>query len=215
MNNQSPLFGPTIKGMLHKLKMLQAITSNISHTNSIGYQRQIPESIDFKSVLSQTSSEAMRDTSQGQLQKTGSKLDLAIEGNAYFLTETKDGITPTRNGRFRLNEKGNLSTLDGDEVVVIEKTEKDISLAKNSDIKVQPNGEIYVGTEKYGRIAMRILDNKPVVLHQGFIEGSNVNLMNEMISLTMTYRAFEASEKALSMEASVDKELIEKYGRNV
>ncbi|MBI3590615.1 MAG: flagellar hook basal-body protein [Candidatus Melainabacteria bacterium] len=212
MSNQPNSFGPTIQGMLHKLKMIQIIAGNISNASSIGYQRQIPESLSFRSVLNEA---AMRDASQGELKKTGDKFDLAIEGNAYFLIDTKDGIIPTRNGKFRLNEKGELSTQDGHEVVVIEKTDKDISLAKDFDIRIDQNGEIHVGTERYGRIAMQILDNKPVKVHQGFVEGSNVSIENEMVSLAMAFRSFEASEKLLGMEASVDRDLIEKYGRNV
>lgn len=215
MNNQSKTFGPTIQGMLHKLKMIQVISNNIANATTLGYQREIPESIDFKSVLSSVAEKPLRDDTLGQLQKTGNKLDVAIEGNAYFLVEDKDSVTTTKDGRFHLNEKGHLVTQDGREVVVVEKTDKPINLATTYDIKIERTGEIFVGTEKYGRIAMRIDDNKPVRVHQGYVQGSNVDLMNEMISLAMTFRSFEASEKVLSMEASVDRDLIEKYGRNV
>ena len=212
MNNQPNTYGQTVIGMLHKLKMIQAIAGNISNANTIGYQRHIPESLSFQSVLNETAS---KDTSTGQLRVTNNQFDLAIEGNAHFLLESKNGPLPTRNGRFQLNEKGEISTLDGQKVIIVEKTDKDITLAKESEIRINQNGEIYVANERYGRIAMQILDNNPVKVHQGYIEGSNVSLMNEMISLAMVFRTLEASEKTLSMEASVDKDLIEKYGRNV
>lgn len=212
--NEPNTYGQTVRGMIHKLKMIQTITGNIANATTLGYQRQIPESISFQSVLNET---ALRDSSQGQISKTNNTWDVAIEGNAYFLVDSKDGLIPTRNGRFHLNEKGNISTLDGNEVVIIDTSDKKINLAltKEKDIHINPNGEIFVNQEKFGRIALQILDNKPVKIHQGFVEGSNVNLMQEMIALTMTFRAFEASEKSLGMEASVDKDLIEKYGRNV
>ena len=212
MNYQPHAFGHTITGMLHKLKMIQVIANNISNANVIGYQREIPESLSFKSILSET---AMKDITQGQLTRTNNEFDLAIEGNAYFLVESKSGPVPTRNGRFELNQAGKLVTQDGKELVVIEKTDKDINLAKHFGIQINQNGEIFVGTERYGRIAVQVMDNKPVEIRQGFIEASNVNLMNEMISLSMAFRAFEASEKVLGMENSVDRDLIEKYGRNV
>ncbi len=216
MNSQPKAFGHAIAGIMQKLKMISVITENIVHAKSIGYQRQLPESVTFESVLSNLGDKStIRDSAQGQLQKTGSIFDLAIEGNAYFLIEGKEGITTTRNGRFRLNERGDLSTEDGEEVIVVEKTDKPISLAKDYEIKINQNGEIFVGTERYGRLAMKIMDNKPIKVHQGYLEGSNVNLMNEMVSLAMTYRAFESNEKMLSMELSADKELVEKYGRNV
>ena len=212
MTNRPSNFGPTVAGMMQKLKMIQAIASNIENANSLGYQRQIPESISFKSVLDET---AQRDSTQGQLQKTNEKFDLAIEGDAYFLVEGKNGIEQTKNGQFHLNEKGELTTQDRREVIVVEKTDKPLSLAKDFDIHINQKGEISVGTERYGRIAMQILDSKPVKVHQGFVEGSNVNLMTEMLPLSMASRNFEASEKILGMESSVDRDLIEKYGRNV
>lgn len=212
MNNQTNPFGQTVAGMLNKLKMIQVISNNIANAGSVGYQRQIPESISFNSVLNEA---AMRDQTPGQLKRTDNKFDLAIEGNAYFLTESKDGPIPTRDGRFRLNEKGELCTHDGNELIVIEKTDKPMSLAKEENITISKNGEIFIGKEKYGRIAMQVLDNRPVKVHQSFVEGANVNIMTEMISLAMASRSFEASEKMLGMEASADRDLIEKYGRNV
>lgn len=212
MSHQENTFGPTVSGMLHKLRMIQIISNNISNANTIGYQRQIPESLSFKSILSEA---AIHDQTQGQLTKTNNQFDLAIEGNAYFLVESGSGPAPTRNGKFQLNEKGELITQDGKEVIVVEKTDKDISLAKQFGVKINQNGEIFIGTKRYGRIAIMVMDNKPVKVRQGFVEGSNVNLMNEMISLAMAFRAFEASEKTLGMENSVDRDLIEKYGRNV
>ena len=212
MNYRPGKFDTTLTGMLHKLKMIQLITDNIGNTSTVAYKRQIPESLSFESVLNQT---AMRDNSQGQLKKSTSKFDLAIEGNAFFLVESKDGLRQVRNGNFKLNEKGNLVTQEGNEVVIIEKTDKPVSLATTDDVRINQTGEIFVGTERYGRIAMKIMDNKPVKVHQGFLETANVDLASEMMTLMMVFRAFEANEKTLGMEASVDKELIDKYGRNV
>ena len=212
MTGQPNAYTHTVAGMLQKLKMIQAITNNISHANTVGYKREIPESINFESILSEV---GLKDPSQGDMKKTNNRFDFAIEGNASFLIETKDGPVPTRNERFHLNEKGLLVNEEGKELVVIEKSAEPMSLAKAATFKVNENGEIHIGGQKYGRIALQISDNKPIVVHQGFVEGSNVNLMDEAVSLQMILRSFEASEKLLGMEASVDKELIEKYGRNV
>ncbi|OGI10080.1 MAG: hypothetical protein A3I68_06095 [Candidatus Melainabacteria bacterium RIFCSPLOWO2_02_FULL_35_15] len=205
-------YSQTVNGMLNKLKMLNVVTDNIANIGTSGYKREIPETVNFKSVMNEV---ALRDGSQGPLKRTGNQLDIAIEGNAFILVESKDGPIPTRNGKLGFNDKGSLVIPDGHEVIIVEKTDKPISLTKQYDIRINENGEIFAGGERYGRIAMKIMDNKPVKLHQGFIEGSNVNLMSEMVALLLTFRSFEASEKALGMEASVDKELVEKYGRNV
>lgn len=212
MNYQSKNFGPTIQGMLYKLKMIEAITNNVANAGTAGYKRVMPEALSFKSILGEA---AIHDQSQGSLNKTGNQFDLAIEGNANFLVEGKNGPEPSRLSNFQLNSKGNLSNILGQELVIVEKTDKEINLAKYDDIRINQNGEIFVGSERYGRIALQILDDKPVRVHQGSVESSNVDLMGEMASLSVMLRSFEASEKALGMEASIDKELIEKYGRNV
>ena len=209
---QPNTYSQTVNGMLNKLKMIKATSSNIANAGTAGYKREIPESVNFKSVLSEVT---LRDQAQGTLKKTGNMLDVAIEGNAYILVESENGPVPTRGGKLSFNDKGSLVTHDGHEVVVVEKTDKPINLSREYDLRINENGEIFAGTERYGRIAMKIMDNNPVRVHQGFVEGSNVNLVNEMVSLSLAFRSFEASEKALGMEMSIDKELIEKYGRNV
>lgn len=212
MNYPSKDYGPTVNGMLYKLDMIKAITNNIANAGTVGYKREIPEAVNFKSVLNET---ALKDQQSGPISRTDNKFDLAIEGNASFLVEGPEGPITTRLGDFKLNEKGNLANGLGQELIIIEKTDKDISLAKSEKIKINQNGEIFVGSERFGRIAMQILDSNPVKVHQGFVEGSNVNIMNEMASLSLIFRSFESSQQVLGMEASVDKELIEKYGRNV
>ena len=209
---QSNTYSQTVNGMLNKIKIIKSVANNIANAGTSGYKREIPESTNFKSVLNEVT---LKDSSQGPLKKTDNQLDIAIEGNAYILVESKDGPISTRNGKLSFNDKGSLVTQDGQEVIIVEKTDKPISLSKQYDIRINESGEIFAGGEKYGRIAMKIMDNKPVRLHQGFLEGSNVNLMSEMVALSLTFRSFEASEKALGMETSVDKDLIEKYGRNV
>lgn len=212
MTYKPTTYTTTIAGLRHKLRMINIITQNVSNVSTISYKRQIPESLSFNSILNDV---ALHDESEGVFKKTNNNFDLAIEGNAYFLVDSKEGPIPIRNGKFKLNEKGNLVTDDGYDVIVIDKTDKPVSLASTNDIKIDSDGEIFVGTEKYGRIALQILDNKPVRIHQGYVEGSNVDLISEMTALSMTFRSFEASEKTLGMEMSVERDLIEKYGRNV
>lgn len=213
MDFRPSTFDTTLQGMIHKLKMIEIITKNVNSANAIGYKRQIPESLDFKEILTEV---ALHDNSQGDLKNTSQIFDLAIEGNASFLIDSPNGLIETRSGNFKLNEKGEIVTQDSNPVVILDKPDKkEFNLADTTDIKINQKGEIYVDGDFYGRIALRIKDNKPVTLHQGFIENSNVDLGGEMTALTFIFRSFEASEKTLGMEASVDRDLIEKYGRNV
>ena len=53
------------------------------------------------------------DFSQGAAKTTGRSLDLAIDGNAFFLVKTPQGIQATRDGRFQIGTNGQLQALDG------------------------------------------------------------------------------------------------------
>lgn len=202
---------PILQSLLQKFAMMKESTSNVANVNTFGYKRRIPESHSFNSILA----EALKDPTQGSIRKTNRAFDIAIEGNAEFLIDTAKGLSHTRNGRFLLNNKGELVTQEGHKIVIVDKTDKNINLALEDDIKISEDGEIKVNDEFFGRIALRKNDDKPVKIHQGHIEGSNVDLIQEMFSLQQIYRAFDITEKFLGMEAGVDKELIEKYGRNV
>ena len=51
--------------------------------------------------------------SQGGLRATGSPLDLAIDGEAFFCVQTPEGVRYTRNGSFTRSAEGELTTHDG------------------------------------------------------------------------------------------------------
>ena len=53
------------------------------------------------------------DFGQGTLRQTGNPLDVAIEGTGFFAVNGPSGPLYTRNGNFRLNGAGVLTTQDG------------------------------------------------------------------------------------------------------
>ncbi|MBF0192318.1 MAG: flagellar basal-body rod protein FlgF [Magnetococcales bacterium] len=53
------------------------------------------------------------DTTQGALKGTGNPLDVAIDGEGYFVIETPEGRRYTRDGSFQINEQGEMVTKDG------------------------------------------------------------------------------------------------------
>src|SRR6185436_5378835 len=70
-----------------------------------------------------------RDFSTGPLQQTGNPLDLAIEGEGFFVVQTANGDAYTRDGRFSLNDLGQVITHNGDPV-----------LGDGGPITTNPNG---------------------------------------------------------------------------
>ena len=57
------------------------------------------------------------DLNQGPLQRTGSPLDLAINGDGFLVIQTPQGERYTRNGAFEINSQGELVTSEGYQVV--------------------------------------------------------------------------------------------------
>jgi flagellar basal-body rod protein FlgG len=164
----------------------------------------------------------------GDLQRTGSDLDFAIEGDGFFQVELPDGETAyTRDGSFKKDSEGRLVTSDGNPVlpeIVIPENSTKIAVGKDGTIMAFLDSES-VGTEigtlelarfgnpsgllNIGNNMVRETDasGAPILgeaasegfggIAQGFLESSNVSIMQEMIELISGQRAYEINSKAV------------------
>ena len=57
------------------------------------------------------------DFSEGPVEGTGNPLDLAITGEGFFVVQTEDGERYTRNGRFKLDDGGQLVNQNGESLL--------------------------------------------------------------------------------------------------
>ncbi|MFN3135906.1 MAG: flagellar hook-basal body protein, partial [Candidatus Kryptonium sp.] len=91
---------------------------------------------------------------QGNLKQTGNPLDLAINGNGFFVVQTPEGLRYTRNGNFTLTSDGRIVNSNGHSLLGLNGEIKlpDISRLKNFEIRVGRNGEIYAGDKLIGKI---------------------------------------------------------------
>ncbi|MCX5813488.1 MAG: flagellar hook-basal body protein [Proteobacteria bacterium] len=153
--------------------------------------------------------------SDAPLVESGNKLDIGIEGDGFFVVSTKDGQMYTRNGQFAINKEKKLVTLDG--MAVIGQS-GEISM-EGTDIKIEGDGSIFIDKRfvdklkiagfkekkdlrNYGN-SLFINSNKNNIettpeaytVKQGFYETSNVNVMQEMIEMMSTLRAYESYSK--------------------
>lgn len=144
-----------------------------------------------------------KDFSQGTFIKTERPLDLAIEGSAFFKINTPEGYLFTRKGSFQINENGDLVTSEG--YLVSGQGGNNISFPEDAvNISIREDGNIIVNGESIGNLSLVTFDNqqllekhpnglysydgeeKPNVnarLHQGMLEASNVNNIEEMTNL--------------------------------
>ncbi len=178
--------------------------------------------------------ECMVDYREGQMRKTGAPLDVMIKGSGFFTAMTNEGVRYTRNGNFALDADGFLITFEGSKVLG---TEGFIRFDGEGDVRITEKGEVYQGDEQKG--VLRIADfNKPYrllreqntffrpqlpdnpeissagfAINQGYLEGSNVELIKNMAAMISAQRAFEADSKALQAQDQTLEKAVNQVGR--
>lgn len=153
------------------------------------------------------------DTSSGELKKTGNPLDMAINGSGFFAVKVGDKILYTRDGHFLLDKKGYLVNQNG--FPVMDENGNKILIGRNSlaEVRVTRDGVIFVGTRRVAKLKITELkgvkhvgknlyigEERPAKNYevvQGFVEGSNVNPIEEMVKMIETVRAYETFANAL------------------
>ena len=82
-----------------------------------------------------------RDMTPGPLQTTGNKLDVAIDGEGFFVVETPKGERYTRAGRFSIGANGRLVDQEGN--AVLDSRDRPISFsAQDTQIEITKSGTI-------------------------------------------------------------------------
>ena len=104
---------------------LSVIGDNIANVNTVGYKGS---TMNFGDILSQTltglsgTSQVGRGVAvngvtpmftQGTFQNTSSSLDLAIDGDGFFMVKNNGATEYTRAGNFQLDQSGNITTPTG------------------------------------------------------------------------------------------------------
>ena len=161
------------------------------------------------------------DWTQGRLRHTGRPLDCALTGQGFFVIETPDGPLYTRNGVFIANDKRQLTDLLGRTVAGKAGPITIPSDVSATDIHIADDGSLSAAGRSIGRLRIVKFD-KPndletvgmnifrapdrltvenaddVTVSQGFQEGSNVNMVNELVSLISVARMYESNFKSIS-----------------
>ncbi|HVU33744.1 MAG TPA: flagellar basal-body rod protein FlgG [Opitutaceae bacterium] len=163
---------------------------------------------------------------QGQLTNTGENLDVAIQGDGFYEIQRPDGTRAyTRDGSFKLNAQGQVVTVDGLPVLSgfqpVPAGTTAITISQTGDVTLQtPNGNqtfslslarfanpaglqslggnLYAetaasGTPELGKPGEQGFGQTI----QGYIENSNVNIVEEMVNLIIAQRAYEINSKSV------------------
>lgn len=172
-------------------------------------------------------SSVQRVFSQGDLMNTNNPLDLAIQGDGFFSVQMPDGTTAyTRAGSFRLDQNGQMVTEDGytvDSGITIPPNTTEISVGENGTFTLtSPTGTSTVGPMQGYRFAnnagLRAIGRNLYLeteasgtatsgefaadgfgrIAQRHLEGSNVSIVEQVVSMITAQRAYEASSKGIT-----------------
>ncbi len=176
----------------------------------------------------------VRDLSEGPLKTTGNPLDVALQGDGYFVVQTDLGERYSRNGHLRLDETGQLVTQQGVPVlaeggpIVFSPQDTDIIIARDGTISSE-NGEIgklrvvnFENQQKLEIISDGLFSSEepptpiknPGVI-QGMLEGSNIKPIIEMSRLIETQRAYEGVRNFIDREDERLKSMVKELGRSI
>jgi len=172
------------------------------------------------------------DASPGTLNETGKELDVAIRGDGYFITQSSGGNSLSRRGDFDTDINGQL--INGASGVILDSQLQPIRIPPYRSINITENGEIIIeplnsapGTyqsvatlglvkptaplKKFPDGEIRYADNSAIVPNQGarvvnkFLEMSNINLMEELVSSIEEQRIFEINLKMVKAAEDIDR----------
>src|SRR5215475_2292605 len=177
-----------------------------------------------------------RDVGQGPMEETKNPLDLAADGNAYFAVQTAGGERYTRDGKFSLNNQGQLVTADGNLVlgtagpITFQPTDHDITIAPDGTVTVlegtaqldsirgklrlvsfdDPQKLLKQGFNLYATGDATALAETKSLARQGYIEKSNVNAVTEMSRMVEVMRMYTQVANLLQQQSDLHKTAIEK-----
>lgn len=228
-------------GMISRQIQQENLTNNIANINTAGYKKDKISFKSFNEVLIQNYDkkvgtknfkqilgtmplgigidETKTDFTQGLLEETNRNLDFAIDGNAFFAVSDGEKEYYTRNGRFKIDRDGYLSTTDDKKIIGIDKDgnksfikiDKGIFEFKNNKI-ITSNNEykfyLVTGDMKKFNENNYICDNVSIDnrsnIYQGKIEKSNIDTIELITELITVVRNFESNQKVIQ---SIDETL--------
>jgi len=169
-----------VSGVLSNSRALNIIGDNISNVNTTGFKSSravfgdlFSTSLSGGTLTSQVGKGAqllgsLQSFEQGAFENSTSALDLAIDGNGFFIVNNGTGNFFTRAGQFRVSQNGLVETLTGDVLQgfqitnnVVGTTLSDVSLT-GVQSQPQPTTQFTLGAQLDGSEVAGFTFNSPI-----------------------------------------------------
>lgn len=221
-----------LSGNVNMMEKLNVVANNLANVGTVGFKKdrlffekvldsvngqpQPVEGLSDETIISQV--RMFTDYGTGPIKQTGNSLHMAIDGEGFFVVSTPEGNAYTRQGNFRRDEDGRLTTIDGNPVlgrggapITIPGGKVEIDAAGNITVDGTNSGSINVVDfpkpyqfRKTGS-ALFVPEDPAAVpqsvarpsVMQGFIEDSNVNAISEMTQMIECSRSYESCQRVI------------------
>ena len=242
-------FSTAATGMAAQQTQVDVIANNLANVNTTGFKRS---QVDFKDLLYTKMIESGMEVSAGyispgglevgngvrvaatpkvfsagELENTGRKLDIAIQGDGFIQVTLPNGDRRyTRDGSIHVNANGQLVTASGfplEPAITIPTDARTVEIGADGTINsVAPDGTMsVVGTLQLAKfpnpeglsaegnnlLAETRASGAPLTgtagesgfgsLQAGFLEKSNVQMVTELVGLITAQRAYEINSRAI------------------
>jgi flagellar basal-body rod protein FlgG len=163
---------------------------------------------------------------QGQLMETGEKFDIAIQGDGFFEVERPDGTSAfTRDGSLKVGPDGRIMTSSGFPLLSgfqpVPTGTTSVSISASGDVSMttpsgtttyriqlarfaNPAGLQSLGSSMFKETGASGVpeigspgENAYGTVLQGYLESSNVNVVEEMVAMILAQRSYEMNSKSI------------------
>jgi flagellar basal-body rod protein FlgF len=205
----------TARTLAYYERMQEMTANNLANVSSEGFKAD-RMTAHLEAGASTPTPVTQMDLSQGSFRETGRPLDLALDGQGYFVVHTARGERLTRGGGFRLDGTGTLTDPHGDPVL----GQRGPVVITGGTVEVHADGTVVVDGRPVDQLRLETV-NDPLTLRkegggqlraqgattpagpdalrvrQGAIEESNLDAIHGMVDLVTIQRAYTANINVL------------------
>jgi flagellar basal body rod protein FlgG len=211
--------------MRARLEELDRLAADLANVSTAGYKteragthaverEQFGEALD--AAVDVMAGQSRIDFRPGTIATTGRDLDVAIEGNGFFVIDTPAGERYTRNGSFTRRADGVLTTMQGEPVL----GEGGEIVLNAGPASIDANGNVLSGTAAVGQLRVVSFEAPSDLVREsgarfkaiagatptsfegrllgGSLEQSNVSVVDIMARLADLTRNFESLQRGVS-----------------
>ena len=203
---------------------LSIVANNVANANTAGFKKgmQVMSNHIAKDKIANVKMPndiaSISDFTSGSLKQTGKTLDVAINGQGFFMIQTPNGVRYTRNGSFFTNSEGTLVDMQGNPVLSQDGAETVIP-THNESVFINKEGKVYNSDAEIGSIGIVDFSTPKLLrktengyftsdieanpadkyqLLQGFVEESNTNPIIETTKMIDLQKKFSISSTLIS-----------------